>query len=306
MTDKTDRQHNEFSDPEDWRRFTSYLCEVNRFILSDRWDNFIGHVVRTSRKRAKMLKRGTKLVRARIGISWVEFDDGEKQPSPFSPHEMGCPPKPLAKAGRLNSQGIPYLYLATDINTAVAEVRPWIGAEISVGIFEILSDIGIVDTSDDEPQSELSLYEFVTEDGQLRDVKKRPPDCYTANEKEKHVWGAINSAFSRPVSPSESPLSYLSTQYLSEKLKTEGYDGIAYKSSLNKEGHNVAIFDPKKAKCVGCRMYEVERLRYDVRESGNPVRLSDDGRVLHQRVEILGPARPSNHEDGDSAGQKGT
>jgi len=152
----------------------------------------------------------------------------------------------------------------------------------------------------------LSLYEFAKQDGQRCGVRKRPVDRYTLAEKEKHVWGAINAAFSRPVSPSESPMRYLPTQYLSEKLKTEGYDGIAYRSSLNKEGHNVALFDPQAAKCVGCRMFEVRRLRYDFRESGNPVWLSADDETMCQRVEIVGPACLGNQEDEGSAGQEDT
>jgi hypothetical protein len=300
MTDKAHRRRAEFSGPEDWREFTLYLSEVNRFVLSDHWHEFIRDVVRTSNKRAKTLEQGAKLARARIGTDWVEFDDGDEQPFPLSPHRMGSPPKHLATPGRLNSEGIPYLYLSTDMDTAVAEVRPWIGAELTIGTFEVLSDLRIVDTSDDEPQSMLSLYEFVKRDGQIADVRKRAADRYTSADKEKYVWGDINAAFSRPVSPSESPMKYVPTQYLSEKLKTEGYDGIAYRSSLNEGGHNVALFDPQKAKCIGCRMFEVKRLKYHYKECGNPIWPSDDGKVLHQRIEIVGPAHRGNQEDGAS------
>lgn len=306
MTRKKDKHSTEFSDPEDWKRFTQYLSEVNRFILSDYWDEFIRSVLQTSDKRVRILKQGIKFARARIGISWIEFDDGDEQPCPMSPHEIGCPPKHLAKAGRLNSQGIPYLYLSTDIDTANAEVRPWIGANITIGIFEILSDLTIIDTSDDEPKSALSLYEFPKTGGGACGIRKRPVDQYTSSEKEEFVWGDINAAFSRPISPSESPLRYLPTQYLSERLKTEGYDGIAYRSSLNEEGHNVALFDPQKARCVGCRLYEIKRVKYEVQESGNPFWLSSVDKVLHQRVKIVGPADSGKQQNGGSPGLEGT
>jgi hypothetical protein len=287
---KTLKENTEFLNPEDWQEFTKYLSETNRFILSDYWREFIENVVRTSHKRTKRLKKDTTLFRARIGVSSIEFDEGDEQPCPISPLEMGAPPKQLAKAGRLNSEGIPFLYLATKIDTAVSEVRPWIGSELTIGFFKILSDLRIVDTSNDKPKYFFSLYEFVNPNGQDFDIRKRPIDSYTSAEKEEYIWGDINSAFSRPISPSDSPLKYLPTQYLSEKLKTEGYDGIAYKSSLSSEGYNVALFDPQKAKCTGCRMYEIKQVKYEFEESGNPVSLSADDKVLYQRVKIVGPA----------------
>jgi hypothetical protein len=290
ISTETRKGNTEFLNPEDWQEFTRYLSEANRFILSDYWEEFIENIIRTSHKRTKTLKKGVTLVRARIGTSCIEFDDADEQPCPISPLKMGPPPKHLAKAGRLNSEGIPYLYLATKTDTAVAEVRPWIGSELTIGFFNILSDLRIVDTSNDNPKNALSLYEFVNPNGEAFDIRKRPSHNYTSAEKEEYVWGDINSAFSRPISPSDSPLKYLPTQYLSEKLKTEGYDGVAYKSSLSQEGYNIALFDPQKAKCVGCRMYEIKRVKYEFEESGTAISLSADDKVLYQRIKFVGPA----------------
>jgi hypothetical protein len=289
MNLKWRRENTEFVNPEDWQEFAKYLSETNRFVLTDYWHQFIGTVIKTSHKRTKRLKKGITLVRARIGASWIEFEEGNEQPCPISPHEMGPPPKHLARAGRLNSEGIPYLYLATNMDTAVAEVRPWITSELTIGFFKVLSDLKIVDTSNDKPKYSLSLYEFVNTDQQAFDIRKRPIESYTSIEKEEYVWGDINSAFSKPVSPSDSPLKYLPTQYLSEILKAEGYDGIAYKSSLSQDGYNITLFDSLKAKCVGCRMFEVKQVKYEYEESGNPVSLSSDDKVLYQRVKIIGP-----------------
>jgi hypothetical protein len=285
----------EFVDPEDWQKFTKFLSETNRFILSDYWENFIRIVVETSRKRAKTLKKGIRLARARIGTSWVKFEDGDEQPCPISPHEMGPPPKHLAKEGRLNSEGIPYLYLATNVETAVTEVRPWIGSELTIGTFDILEDLRIVDTSNDKPKDRLSQYVLEKHNDNDFDVKKRSIESYSPVEKEEYVWGDINSAFSKPVSPSDTLLKYLPTQYLSERFKTNGYDGIAYKSSLSQKGHNIALFNPNKAKCVRCRMFEIKQLKYKFEESGNPVSLSDDGKLLYPRIEFIGPVDTQNH-----------
>jgi len=287
---------NHFIDPDDWRKFEKYLCETNRFILSNYWENFIKIVVKTAHKRTKILKKGTRLLRARIGTSWVEFEEGDEQPCPISPHEMGAPPKHLAKEGRLNSKGIPYLYLATKIETVVAEIKPLIGSEITIGCFEILDNLKIVDTSNDKPKFFLSQH-FINWKEDNCDIKKRPIENYTPREKEEYIWGDINSAFSKPILPNDSPLKYLSTQYLAEKLKTNDYDGIGYRSSLCQDGYNIALFNPDKAKSVGCRMFKINQLKYEYEESGNPVSLSDDNKVLYQRVEIIGPADAKKHRE---------
>lgn len=296
MSTKKDKGKNEFLNPEDWQRFTRYLSETNRFNLSDYWEKFVENIISTAQKRTKTIEKGKTLVRARIGTSWIEFDDGDEQPYPISPHEMGPPPKHLAKAGRSNPEGIPYLYLATIIETAVAEVRPWIGSEVSIGFFKIISDLRIVDTSDDKPKNALSFYEFVNIDREDYDIRKKPNDRYTPAEKEAYVWGNINSSFSEPISPNDFSLKYLPTQYLSEKLKIEGYDGVAYRSALSEEGYNIVLFDPQNAKCVSCRMYEVKRIKYDFEESGNAIGLSDDDKVLYPRISYIGPAIDGNRE----------
>lgn len=299
MSTKKTKDINEFINPEDWQGFTKYLSETNRFILSDYWEQFVDNILRTAHKRTKTLEKNKTLVRARIGTSWIVFDDGEEQPYPISPHEMDPPPKHIAKAGRSNSEGIPFLYLATKTETAVAEVRPWIGSEVTIGFFKILSDLRIVDASDDKPKSVFSLYKFVKIGKEDFDIRKKPNHSYTSAEKEEYVWGDINSAFSKPISPNDSPLKYLPTQYLSEKLKTEGYDGVAYRSSLSQEGYNIALFDPQKAKCVSCRMYEIKRVKYGFEESGNAISLSDDDKVLYPRIKFIEPVNDDNREKKD-------
>ncbi len=279
---KPNNRNIQFIDPEDWQKFAKYLSETNRFILSEYWEDFIQTVVETSHKRAIIIPKDTILVRARIGSEWVTFDDGDEEPCPISPLDMGPPSKDKAIEGRLNPKGIPYLYLSTNKSTAIAEIRPWIKSEITIGHFQIIEDINIVDTSVDEPRT-YSKYEIYL------DSKKIRPIEYSDAQKEEFIWGDINSAFSRPISPYDSILRYLPTQYLSEKLKIIGYDGIAYRSSLNKDGHNICLFYPNKAKCFRCHMFEIKEIEYKHEPSGNPVTLSDDNKVLYTRITAIRP-----------------
>ncbi len=62
---------------------------------------------------------------------------------PHNPTRM----KPIpgqASEGRANPKGIPYLYLATHRDTALAEVRPWIRSLFSVAQFKIVRDLVVV------------------------------------------------------------------------------------------------------------------------------------------------------------------
>ncbi|MDX6385618.1 MAG: hypothetical protein QOK48_3191 [Blastocatellia bacterium] len=213
-----------FCRADDWKRFVQYLRHTNRFALTDYWNEFLRLLIDTAQKRRTTIARGSEFFRARQGIASVEEEFGGERPAPYSRVEMGPPPSRLAKEGRLNPAGIPYLYLASDIETTIAEVRPWIGLEISVGRFETLRELRTVDTRHDKPN------ELVLVAGEDFDFKERDPMTYSAEEKEQQIWGDINSAFSEPTSPHDSHLSYLPTQYLTELLKVNRYDGVIYKS----------------------------------------------------------------------------
>ncbi|WP_369436234.1 RES family NAD+ phosphorylase [Lysinibacillus fusiformis] len=54
---------------------------------------------------------------------------------PFTDEKISSPPPPLAQPARLSRAGISYVYLASNKNTAIAEIRPHPGHTISVGNF---------------------------------------------------------------------------------------------------------------------------------------------------------------------------
>ena len=174
-----------FESPTDWYQFCRYLEAENRFILIPRWEKFINAVLRTAEKRVQVLKREVILARARIGVEEIEDEkyDFLVDSKPLPPEEMGAPPSLAAKDGRINPHGISYLYLANSVVTAIAEARPWVGADVSVGYFRLLRDQKLVNTSKDKKFIPLPL------------LGRK----YSEQEKEKGVWGGINESFSRPV-----------------------------------------------------------------------------------------------------------
>ncbi len=212
-----------------YRSYDHFSWEVRqstRYIHSDAIKGFLSNVLETSRSYEKIVKPGEKLWRAQLGSDWIEEDVDEPIQLPFPPERM----KPLqyeASEGRVNSKGIPCLYLATDQETAMYEVRPWLGVDISVWQFKTTKELRLIDCSVHAPKT-----------GGFRFFFEEPDE----KEKEKAVWADIDRAFSRPVTLSDKSSDYVPTQIIAELFKTNGSDGILYKSSLA-DGLNLALFD---------------------------------------------------------------
>jgi hypothetical protein len=118
------------------------------------------------------------------------------------------------------------LYLASDAQTAISEIRPHPGHHISVGGFsnpdalrvaDFDPDIAIFATSD----ARLALYETIF---------------------------SFDQTMSMPVTP-ERKNSYLLTQLLAEVLRRRGFDGVRFRSSVS-NGTNLCVFYPKKFEFV--------------------------------------------------------
>jgi RES domain-containing protein len=145
--------------------------------------------------------------------------------------QMGAPPKRSSSHGRANPAGIPYLYLSSQPDTAVAEIRPHTGEVACVAEFTVAA-VSAVDLRN--PRKLVSP--FVLADasaiGQLRaDVP---------------FLERLGDELTRPVLPSAASIDYIPSQYLCEFIKKCGYDGVVYRSSVS-EGFNLALFDEAKA-----------------------------------------------------------
>jgi len=245
-----------------WNSYWIFAQSVKhkaRYVFEDKVDKFLRTVLATSKGRKTVLPSGRFLWRAQQGDHWetvcVDGEEFENQ-GPLPAARM----KPLphsAREGRVNPKGIPCLYLATDKETAMAEVRPWIGSYISVGQFKTLKDLVLVDCS-------------VEHASRLQHIYLQEPDPAT---RERAVWAHIDQAFSEPVNPDESSADYAPTQILAEAFRSNGYDGLVYKSLLGK-GFNVALFDIDSADIVNCFLYQVKSLSFQFIEAANPYSIS--------------------------------
>ena len=167
--------------------------------------------------------------------------------------------KPLKSApneGRINPVGIPVLYLASTEVTAIAEVRAWVGKNVSVAQFKTMRKLRILDCSNDK------LVEPSFSD--------QPPD---PTEIELAVWAAINRAFSQPTSNEDDRTTYIPTQILAEHFKSLGADGVVYNSSLG-DGKNFALFDINAAEIMNCALHLINAVKFEYDEITNPYYVS--------------------------------
>ena len=268
-TPKTAGQGNNL-DPDTWELFCTEIRSANRFHLSGELADFIDQVVASAARRVRVIEEGEIAWRTRKGCR--PSQDG---PRPYVDDDIGAPPPELAVAGRANPEGVPYLYLASDYVTAIAEVRPWIEEQVSVGRFDALQDVRVVDATG-------GLFRGITVTIKTPS-STRPGEYdkeYAADEDgngfvtqtaEEKLWRSIDDAFSQPVSPppSDNPSIYAPTQYLAERLKGEGYQGVAYKSALSSSGINYVVFEPNLFRFKCSKIMWAKEITYKIADKKN-------------------------------------
>ncbi len=238
-----------------WRSYMEFRYAVtnnSRFILDKESKNFLTAIEETCSSRIETILISSSLWRAQIGCDYIpqyqEDEDGDDihvddVPVPFGNKRM----KPLnnsASEGRANPKGIPYLYVATDKETAMSEVRPSLGAILSIGKFK--------------PTKELKIIDFSVHQGRMQFFIKEPNNI----KKSEAVWTDMDNAFSVPTSNTNFNSDYVPTQIIAEFIKSLGYDGIAYKSSLG-SGHNIVLFDLDMANITENDIYKVNKVDFN-------------------------------------------
>lgn len=235
----------------DFIHFEDAVRTKFRYVHSDEVRAFLDTLAATSAERIKVLPPKFPLWRAQLGCSTREraehydFDLIIEEEVPYSPERMK-PKRSAAHEGRVNPKGIPCLYVATDHETAMAEVRPWLAAKISVGQFHTVRELRVVDFAvhHDKPLNPDLLF------GEL------PPAEVTEG-----VWAMVDSAFSKPITDDASTADYVPTQIIAEMFRQQGFDGLVYKSRLG-DGFNLALFDLDSADVATRRLFSTSSVVY--------------------------------------------
>ncbi|MFC2056007.1 RES family NAD+ phosphorylase [Chloroflexota bacterium] len=244
----------EFKSWRGYRVFEYAVKNENRYILDSASNEFLKTLISTASSRMKTLPKNEILFRAQRGCDLTEGYPPEgipPEPVPLNKERMK-PLRNFAKEGRANPKGIPYLYLSTDKDTAMAEIRPWLAARVSLGEFKTVRKLSLVDCKIGTDQHWVFYF-------------KQP----SADKRESAVWMDLGNSFSIPVDPSDGVDDYVPTQIIAEYFKNHRIDGIIYNSSLG-NGNNIVLFNINDAELLNCRLFRTQSISFDFKESGNP------------------------------------
>lgn len=175
-----------------------------------------------------------KLYRARVFQSDGALESAMAHPE----RELGPHPKGRGRAGRMNAAGVSVFYGATDVEVALAEVRPPVGSRVLVGQFSITRNLRLVNLDElarIKPSSRLSLFN---------------PDAVRQYSRRDFL-ADLTHRLTMPVMPEMEDQSYLITQVIADYLATKeelDVDGIYFKSAQisggddDRPGRNVVLF----------------------------------------------------------------
>ena len=239
--------------------FTLKKKQEERYFHDTDTQELFDALLTTAEERIESIQKGQQYWRAQLGCAREPARDLDGQIIdyniiPYPPKRM----KPLADKsceGRINPKGIPYLYLATDEKTAVSEVRPWVSSNVTVVQFETVKELQIVDCSSCEINP---MNVTVADLDKLWKLKQPTPE-----EAIKTIWLWVDKEFSEPVDRTDNTADYVPTQIVAELFKTNGFDGIKYKSLFN-NGENLALFDIDAAEQIGDgKVFQVTKINID-------------------------------------------
>lgn len=216
-----------------WGDFSEVIKTKNRFyngyFKADQFVSFLSYAITKHPK-------GADFFRARV------WGDGHGY---TSAEEMGAPPIGKRKSGRINPEGIGVLYLTSDEKTALSEVRASAFDFVSVGTFRLKKDIYVVNI----PRLN-NISPAVYSSGL---------ESLAANIK---IFSDIAKEIAKPLRRNDSALEYLPTQYITEFIKSKGYSGVEYASTMETGGNNIAVFDEKLLELKEVHDVEIKKIEY--------------------------------------------
>ena len=131
------------------------------------------------------------------------------------------------------------LYLTSDEATALREVRASAFDFITVGKFRLLKEIKVVNISG---------------------LNRISPAVYSSSIES--LAANIAKEIAKPLRRNDSSLEYLPTQFITEFIKSRGYAGVSYTSTMGTGGTNIAVFDETLFECESVHVVEINSIEY--------------------------------------------
>jgi hypothetical protein len=175
----------------------------------------------------RTLRTGTRLFRARVVTNHSLLNKMVDDPLAH----IGPPPQHLARAGRMNAEGISVFYGSLESATCLAEMRPAIG-----------NDIALIELRTNRP---LRVLDFA----RLETARSNKPLSYfqpdfQKQRKRRNFLKILHTLIAQPVTPGHES-DYLITQTMAEFLShvaSPSFDGILFKSTQRENGTNIVLF----------------------------------------------------------------
>lgn len=187
------------------------------------------------------LDEGIEFYRARISPT------GEK----FNVSGLKMAPPEIVSSGRLNSEGIGVLYLASSEVLSIKEVRASFQDDVVIAKGILNRTMEIVDLT---RLTEISPF-----------AQAADSEFFLNYQINKEILNDIAQDLIKPTGNRNSHFDYLPTQYISDIIKTK-YDGIKFKSTMRQgNDFNVALFDDN---CIdieerNIKMVKINEVNYE-------------------------------------------
>lgn len=231
-----------------YEQFENELKYGNRFFISEEINNIFEDVINVHKEN---INSNNILYRAR-----VHNDDNDTKP--YIESDIGMPPSEFCGVGRLNPKGIRVFYLAGSREAAIAEVRPNIGNVITIGKFNTIKCLNIVNF---ERKGAVVSH---------RDEWK----CGKSTEFILYFSTYLSIGFSKIINIKDKELEYLPTQAFAEYCKKLGIDGISFPSSVYdkcdengfkkkiKPDYNYVFFNDDGVEFVDSELIKIKDIKY--------------------------------------------
>lgn len=236
--------------------YDSTYLKDHALLKNNDWDAFVAEIKTKNRYHSKLinfdiLKKYCSFIRKTYKAGALFYRARISKQSGYPINEMSAPPAGKSSEGRANARGITCLYVASDVDTTLHEVRAGVFDFVSVGTFRLKQDITVVDL-----RAITEISPFVEGLG------------YLDHAINKQYLEKLNTEMSKSLRRSDSTLDYVPTQYIVDFIKSiehnniQEYDGIEYNSTTNPGGYNLAIFNPDFFECIAVNVYDIEKLQY--------------------------------------------
>lgn len=236
--------------------YDSEYLEEHSLLKNKQWQDFVNEIKTKNRFHSKLinfeiLRKYCTFIRKSYKKGKLFYRARNSSKNGYPCDQMSAPKPEESTDGRANAKGIRCLYLGSDTDTTLHEIRASIFDYVCVGKFRLLQDITVVDLT-----AITKISPFIEE-----------LDCLDHAINQQYLE-RLDFEMSKPLRKNDSTLEYVATQYIVDFIKSiqhnglNEYDGIVYRSTTNPEGYNLAIFNPDIFECISTEVYEITSVDY--------------------------------------------